>query len=164
MIRRTPLKRYKPLQRSTKPLKRTAIKRQTNEEATRKNQLSKVKKEIDLTEIQNNTYFCKGCGRSYPGLDKSHILSVGLYKHLELVKENMQLMCREGSLHSRSNQGCHTIWESGTMKEKMKLHCFVENIVAIHKLDYPTFNVFINEIEYLDYSKYLNIKSLTDKL
>lgn len=120
------------------PKKPTApIKQQTSKESSIKTKLACIKREIDLEEVQNGTYFCKGCGHSHVGLDKSHILSVGLYKHLELVKENMQLMCRK----------CHTIWESGTIEEKMELLCFAANLLIIQKYDIEAYNKLITKVE-----------------
>jgi hypothetical protein len=122
---------FKPKQKSTR------IKAQTTEEALIKKQLSELKKEIELEAVQDNEYYCRGCGNSHPGLDKSHILSVGRFKALELVKANMQLMCRK----------CHEIWESGTIEQQMRLHCFIENNVFIYHYDHTTFNKFLTRIE-----------------
>jgi hypothetical protein len=122
---------YKPKQN------RTRIKAQTTEEALIKKQLLALKKEIELEAVQDNHYFCAGCGLSHPCLDKSHILSIGQFKALELIKENMQLMCRT----------CHIIWESGTIEEKMNLHCFVGNMLFIFYYDQTTFNKLLTKIE-----------------
>lgn len=119
------------------------IKQQTSKEAGIKKLLSDLKKEIDLEEVQNNTYFCKGCGCSQVGLDKSHILSVGQYKHLELVKANMQLMCRK----------CHTLWESGAIEEKIALHCFIDNVMFIYHNDQEAYRKIITKVE--DYRVWL---------
>lgn len=115
----------------------TRIKAQTTEEAVIKKQLSTLKKEIELEAIQENRYFCCGCGTSYPGLDKSHILSVGQFKKYELLKPNIQLMCRN----------CHVLWESGEIQEKIRLHCFVENMLFIVKYEPVVYNKLITKIE-----------------
>lgn len=141
MIKRTPLKRYTPLKRSSKPiLKKTPVKKQTSKEKTVKNKLSALKKEIELEAIQNNEYYCTGCGKTQAGLDKSHILPVGTHKHLEVVKENIQLMCRS----------CHIIWESAPLKLKLDLLCFKNNINLIKKLDYSKYLFIVNEIDNLN--------------
>ncbi len=113
------------------------IPQQTKKEARVKSALSVLKTSIELEAVQINEYYCRGCGHSHPGLDKSHILSVGRYKALELVKENIQLMCRE----------CHKIWESGTIEEQMRLHCFADNLVFIFFYDEESFNKFLTRIE-----------------
>lgn len=128
-IHNSTLKRYTPLKRSTKPLKRTPIKRstsstlkpgskpirqQTSKEASVKQLLSELKAEIELEALQDGNYYCQGCGGARcnnTGLDKCHILPIGRYKHLELVKENITLMGRK----------CHEIWDSGSLEEKKQL-------------------------------------------
>lgn len=135
-IHNSTLRRYTPLKRSSKPLKRTPIKKnknknnnksssqlkpgskpirqQTTKEASVKQLLSKLKAEIEIEALQDGTYYCQGCGGARcnnTGLDKCHILSVGQYKHLELVKENITLMGRK----------CHEIWDSGRLEEKKQL-------------------------------------------
>ena len=93
---------------------RTKINQQTSKEKTIKKELSEIKKSIDQEAIENGTYFCQGCGKSNGLLDKSHILSVGQRKDLELDKENMNLFCRE----------CHTNYESGNMEKMIILNSF----------------------------------------
>ena len=133
--RKTPLKRSnKPIARKT-PLKKctTPIKRTTSSEATVKKKLSKIKKEIRLEAIQDGTYYCQGCGGKNPDcsvIDVSHIMSVGQYKLLELVKENMQLLGRP----------CHNTWESGTLEEKMQLLCYESNMEFIRQHDILLYN------------------------
>jgi hypothetical protein len=46
----------------------TRIKAQTTEEAVIKKQLSALKQEIRLEAVQNNEYYCCGCGKTYPGI------------------------------------------------------------------------------------------------
>lgn len=140
-IRNSTLKRKKPLQRSQKPIQRTPIKRSskpikksTSKESARKRKLSKVKDEIELTALQDGTYFCSGCGETSAGLDKSHIMSVGQYKHLELDPENMVLDCRK----------CHPIWESGTLEQKRALNNFNARVNYILKHDVNLYNRLTN--------------------
>lgn len=115
----------------------TPIRQQTSKEAGVKNKLSALKKEIELDAVQNDEYYCQGCGKSHPGLDKSHILSVGQFKHLELVKENIQLLDRD----------CHKIWESGSIDQQMSLHCFVDNVCFIYLHEREQYQKFITRIE-----------------
>jgi hypothetical protein len=124
--------KYSSVRKSGKP-----IKQQTKKESGIKSQLSQVKRGIELEAVQNNEYYCKGCGRSHVGLDKSHILSVGQYKQYELIKANIQLLCRD----------CHIIWESGTIEQQMKLHCFVDNLQFICTLEPLVHQKFITRIE-----------------
>lgn len=53
--------------------KEPKIKQQTSKEASVKSKLGQLKKEIELEAVQNNEYYCWGCGTSYVGLDKSPI-------------------------------------------------------------------------------------------
>ena len=112
------------------------IKQQTSKEADIKSHLSAIKNEIRLDAIQSNEYFCKGCGHTGV-LDCSHILSVGKYKHLELVKENIQLLCRH----------CHLIWESGSIDKQLNLHCFNDNLIFISNQDILAYNKFNTRVE-----------------
>lgn len=113
---------------------RTPIKKQTSKEASVKSKLSLVKQEIRLEAIQNNEYYCKGCGTANDVLDCSHILSVSMFKHLELVKENIQLLCRM----------CHRVWEGSYIWEKMELLCFEENLEFIKHHDLQSYNKLFN--------------------
>lgn len=117
--------------------KRKPVRQQTKKESGIKSQLSLVKKEIELEAVQNNEYYCQGCGSSHVGLDKSHILSVGQFKHLELVKANIQLLCRS----------CHMVHESGTIEQQINLHCFISNIIFIYFYDTTQYNKFITRLE-----------------
>lgn len=110
---------------------------QTKKEAGVKSALSLLKKEIELEAVQEGRYYCAGCGKSHVGLDKSHILSIGQYKRYELLKGNIQLLCRN----------CHMIWESGTIEQQMKLHCFIGNLQFIYPLEPLHFQRFVTRIE-----------------
>lgn len=114
------------------------IRQQTSKEAGVKSKLHVLKNEIEMDAVQNNEYFCCGCGHAHPGLDKSHILSVGQYKPYELIKENIQLMCRD----------CHLIWESGAIEQQLKLECFVANVIWIFSIgEMEAYNKIITRIE-----------------
>lgn len=119
------------------------IPQQAKKETKVKSALSTLKKDIEMEAVQNNEYYCKGCGTSHVGLDKSHILSVGQYKSLELEKENIQLLCRT----------CHITWESGGIASQMALHCFVGNMIFMFCHDRDKFNRFLTRIE--DYMTFL---------
>lgn len=134
------LKNKKPIQYTEiqiKPLNKSKIKQQTIREKQIKTKLSLLKKEIELDAILNNEYYCKGCGTSKDGLDKSHILSVGKYKHLELVKDNIQLLCRS----------CHLAWESNNIDKMMKLNCFEDNLLIIKRYDLETYRKLVTKME-----------------
>lgn len=113
------------------------IKQQTTKERNIKKNLSDLKREIELEAIQNGTYYCQGCGCSYPGLDKSHILSIGQYKHMELVKENIQLLCRKD----------HMIWESGDIEQMINLNCFESNLAFIKIWDLDAYQRLLTKKE-----------------
>lgn len=117
--------------------KKYRIKQQTTKDAGIKRVLSIVKSEIENDALQNDEYYCQGCGRADGALDKSHLLSVGKFKHLELVKENMQLMCRK----------CHNKWETGVIATMIELLCFVENMKIIRTLDHSAFLHLSNKLQ-----------------
>lgn len=104
---------YTPSRKTYRPPRQ-----QRPEETLIKQKLSALKTEIEMDAIHSNEYYCKGCGKSHPGLDKSHILSVGQFKHLELMKANIQLLCRD----------CHMAWESWDIEKMAELNCFEENL------------------------------------
>lgn len=121
--------------KSSKP-----IRQQTQKEFGIKSVLHELKTEIDMDNVLDGTYYCRGCGKSHPGLDKSHILSVKQRKDLELLKANMQLMCRD----------CHMSWESWNIIRMAKLLCFEENMQFIYLYDSETFQKIMTKIdEYL---------------
>lgn len=128
------------------------IKQQTSKEAIIKGKLSQIKQKIRLEAVQNNEYFCKGCGSGQVDLDISHILSVGQYKHLELIEENMQLLCRHD----------HVIWESGEIWEQMNLNCFTDNLIFIYGQEKQVFQRFLTRIE--EYQKWLIPEKDQEKL
>jgi len=123
---------------SLEPSRYKPVRQQTTKESGIKSKLSVLKKEIELDAIQSNEYYCRGCGKSHPGLDKSHLLSVGQFKHLELIKDNIQLMCREP---------CHRTWESGSIEAQSRLNCFVDNVVWIHSQDITSYQKFMTRLE-----------------
>lgn len=113
------------------------IKQQTQKEFTQKKELSQVKREIELEAVQNGTYYCKGCGISYVGLDKSHIVSVGKRKDLELEKDNINLLCRD----------CHEDWESGDIIRMIRLQCFEKDLKYIQEKDLSIYGIVINKVK-----------------
>jgi ribosomal protein L37AE/L43A len=123
-------------------------------EAEIKHKLSILKKEIEVEAIQNNMYYCWGCGRATGfcgGLDKSHILSVGQRKDLELDKTNMNLFCRD----------CHTKWESWNIDKMIMLHSFEKDFNYIKEKDWRVYNKILKMIE--DRSMELFDQILDDK-
>lgn len=140
MLYNSRLQRKTPLKRSTKPLKRSPIKRSAKPikqyapgEKQVKEELSRLKAEIELEALQDGTYYCKGCGGARcnnSGLDKCHILPIGRYKQLELVKENLELMGRP----------CHEIWDSGTLEEKKELLNYDHMMSIVLKYDELWYN------------------------
>lgn len=114
------------------------IKQQTTKEKNRKNALSQVKSEIEIEAMQDNRYFCWGCGHAKGGLDKSHILSVKQRKDLELDKDNINLFCRD----------CHVDWESGDIVRMIKLLTFTKDLEYIKSKDKGTYNKILDAIEY----------------
>lgn len=101
--------------------------------------LQALKDSITLDEKQNGTYYCKGCGRSEKHLDRSHILSVKHRKDLELVRENINLLCRT----------CHIDYESGDILKMLNLHCFEKDFAYIKANDCGRYNKLLDAVIYL---------------
>lgn len=117
------------------------IKQQTIKQSNRQIELSRLKFEIELEAKQHNNYFCWGCGVSVPHLDKSHILSIGKRKDLELEKDNINLFCRS----------CHQDWESGDIEKMGGLESFHKDMNYIKNNDRNRYNQLFSLIE-----QYLN--------
>ena len=133
----------------SKPIKTYQIKtnarpkQQTKKQADINKELSKLKREIELDAVQDNGYYCRGCGTSHPGLDKSHLLSIGQFKHLELVKINIQLLCRS----------CHLKWETKVIIKMIQLLCFWDNMKIVKELNIEEYNRYLVKIN--EYIKWL---------
>lgn len=120
------------LKKSTKPIKQV-----TTKQRDENSRLSQVKREIELEAIQNNEYFCWGCGVSHPGLDKSHIISVK-YKKTATDKENINLFCRK----------CHEKWESRDVLLIIKLNSLKSDLKYLSVHSYSDFASLMTSIEY----------------
>jgi hypothetical protein len=116
--------------------KRSAPIQQTKREKRVKTKLSALKTGIELDAVQSEEYYCKGCGISYLGLDKSHILSVGQFKGLELDAENIDLLCRD----------CHNAWESGDIQRQGELLCFERYLLYTQKHSDEYFSKLIHKM------------------
>ena len=112
-----------------KEIKKVKIKQQTDKTRKNEEQLKKLKDSISNKAVQNGTYQCSGCGRGDEWLDRSHILSVKQRKDLELVEENIDLLCRS----------CHEKWESGNIVKMMSLNCWSRYIEYIRMNDEQKF-------------------------
>lgn len=123
-----------PIVKSSKPLKQQTVK-QSGQQV----KLNRLKQKIELEAIQNNEYFCWGCGNAKGGLDKSHILSVGQRKDLELIKANINLFCRK----------CHSDWESGDLIKMLNLNSFEKDLQFIKENDTKVYNKLLDAITYL---------------
>ncbi len=107
-------------------LKRTPLRTKVSPNADK---LKQLKDSITQKAIDNGTYYCSGCGISDGHLDRSHILSVGQRKDLELVEENIDLLCRS----------CHEKWESGDVNKQIELNCFKKYVDFIYEHDSSKF-------------------------
>jgi hypothetical protein len=119
------------LKKSIKPIKQHSTK-----DAAIKKKLYQIKNSIELEAVQNDMYYCWGCGQCKSALDKSHILSVGKHKKLELEKENMNLFCRT----------CHDHWESGNIERMGMLLTFEKDLFYIKEQSLGTFSEIIFKI------------------
>jgi hypothetical protein len=106
------------------------IKQKSTKQTVRQQELSTLKKTIEVEALQNNEYYCWGCGQAKGGLDKSHILSVGQRKDLELLKENINLFCRT----------CHQTWEGGIIHKMITLNSFKKDLLFIQQYDRNRYN------------------------
>ena len=125
--------------RSTRMPSQKALKQQTPKQKEVQQLLHALKATITLDAIQSDQYYCKGCGNAGGKLDCSHILSVKHRKDLELVKENINLMCRD----------CHMDWESGNILKMLNLICFEADFVYIKANDPGRYNKLLDAIIYL---------------
>lgn len=133
---------------ATKPVKVYKIKtyappkQQTKKQVNVATALGKLKHDIEMEAIHSDMYYCWSCGYSHSGLDKSHILSVGQFKHLELDKDNINLFCRD----------CHNIWEHGSIQEQIKSLTFEKDLEYIRENSSEYFSKYLNRM--LDYLKF----------
>jgi hypothetical protein len=88
-----------------KPKKLYQLPKVSEKKKARETKLAKVRQ-----EKKRAIKHCETCGKSGVTLTYSHILSVKHYPEYESSKENALLECME----------CHTTWEHGSLKEKMK--------------------------------------------
>jgi hypothetical protein len=133
----------KPRKIYTLPQSRTPIKQQSRKQSVRAKELSALKNEIELDAVQEGRYYCEGCGHSHSHLDKSHIISVGQRKDLELVKANIHLFCRD----------CHQDWESWSAIRMVKLLTFEADLDYIYNEDFEMFGrIMLKLMEYLKWN------------
>ena len=127
---------------SLKPIKSyvfkrsTPIKQQTKKEGSIKKELSIVKNKIRQDALQNDEYYCKGCGVT-GALDCSHILSVGQFKELELDEENINLFCRT----------CHMNWEANDIEKMGKLLTFRKDLEYIKKHSRERYSKIVHKMQ-----------------
>jgi 5-methylcytosine-specific restriction endonuclease McrA len=102
-------------------------------------QIKLLKEQIRQEAINNDNYHCVGCMKTSYILDCSHIISVKQEKSLELVKENIQLLCRD----------CHIKWESWEFEKMSSLYCFKSNLEFIKDHSTKTYyRILSKEEEY----------------
>lgn len=140
-------KNKKPLSSSQKTAKQIVIDKA----------LQALKNSIRIDEKQNGTYYCKGCGRSEKHLDRSHILSVKHRKDLELVRENINLLCRT----------CHSAWESNLIHKMAALYCFEKDLLFIKTNDVGRYNkiiLMINDFCDITFFQFEVPKNIVEKI
>ena len=120
-----------------KPTKIYVIKQSTSKTAKKNQELSELKFSISEKALLEGEYYCKGCGCSNGGLDRSHILSEKQRPDLSLVEENIDLLCRD----------CHMDWESWSIIRMVKLICFEKYLEYIYKMDEETFFKIFTKME-----------------
>lgn len=123
-------------------LKRTPIKRKVYKIKQITTRKAKVRKELGLVKAAVESRDCGIClGCAGIGGDKSHILSIAQHQALELMEENIQLLCRE----------CHMKWESWNVEKMTSLLCFEDNMRFIETHSTSTFYRVCYKIkEYLE--------------
>lgn len=119
------------------PPKIYTIKQTTSKTAKKDSELSKLKFSISEEALMDGTYYCKGCGHSGQGLDRSHILSEKQRPDLALEEENIDLLCRE----------CHMKWESWNIIKMLSLICFEKYLKYIYGKDKETFYKIFIKVE-----------------
>lgn len=139
-------KSKKPLSSSQKTAKQIVIDKA----------LQALKNSIRIDEQQNGTYYCKGCGHTHK-LDCSHILSVKHRKDLELVRENINLLCRT----------CHINWESNLIHKMAALYCFEKDLLFIKNNDVGRYNkliLMINDFCDITFFQFEVPKNIVEKI
>jgi len=122
-----------------KTKKRLSSNQKTQKQQVIDKALQLLKESIRLDAKQSDSYYCKGCGKTERHLDCSHILSVKHRKDLELVRENINLFCRQ----------CHIDWESGDILKMIALHSFEKDLAYMKENDPGRYNKLLDAIIYL---------------
>lgn len=107
-------------------------------------ELSELKALIRREAIENDQYYCEGCGQSHVILDCSHVMSVGRFKRFELERQNVRLLCRS----------CHLKHESNDMKQMTQLFCFNDDMLYIKSKNILEYNRL--EIKLEEYQEKIN--------
>lgn len=84
-----------------------------------------VKDNISKQALDEDDYYCKGCGCGGVHLDRSHSVSIKHNKSLEHDPNNITLLCRS----------CHDKWESGNYIKMSSLLCFQQIMDYLYNSD-----------------------------
>ncbi len=122
--------------------KQYSINNLSSKGAKRRQEYRDLCKEIDQEAIDDNKYYCWGCGSGSRPLSHSHTIAKSQRKDLELDKDNLELECLDWG----GVKGCHNIWETGTLEEQKKLLNFDRKIEYIKRTDSMIFNKYFSEV------------------
>ena len=110
--------------KNKKPLKQRTDKQKEYEEKLRKSY-----EEFDQIMIDNDSWYCRGCGKA-ENLSHSHIIRQSWCKN-----NNLEYLCfdhRNITLHCLSS--CHQKWESGVIEWMVQLNDFWYNLEFIRTI------------------------------
>jgi len=132
--------------------KETALKQQQRYQAklqqkTKPNQVSdkqkkintamtKVKAKVVEDALSNEKLECRGCLKT-ENLTRSHILSVAQRPDLQLIPDNIELLC----------MSCHAKWESWNIEQMTSLISFTANLRHIFDYDSETYHRILYKVE-----------------
>lgn len=125
---------FSKLRENSKPLRTVSKPKQVSKKQVISNkELYTVYEEIDL----EREHICSGCGQKN-NLSHSHIIPKSRRKDLEVKKENIVYDCL-----SIGKNGCHDIWEKGTVEQRENLINFQERMEYIKSNDIEYYNLLI---------------------
>lgn len=119
------------------PPKIYKIKQSTKKNAKKDDLVAKAKLRVTMKALEEDMYYCWGCGEGSTGLDKSHIVSEKHRKDLAAEDENLNLFCRD----------CHMDWESGDITKMVQLHTFEKDMYYLKENDQIRFGIIVGKME-----------------
>ena len=122
------------------PIKKTKIKQKSSKQAAKDARYSKVKMRLIKEAIDDESYYCRGCGNTH-SLSLSHLIRRSRRSDLVDVEENMTFHCL---VRDDGSKGCHDRWESITGMTDLK--DFDKNMSIVLRLDPEGYWIIIHKL------------------